>query len=155
MSKYTKMALVLLYLLQLMVVFREQLAHLYRSAFDSADHQADQSAPAHAGLRAVFERVVKIGRPEHKVAIVAAMSAPIAILHADHSGHGPHHDPGHDDDEKKDRAKKQRRSFGHEHLIRNLWERIRRVAPSPAALADHAGDIVRMITYSASSAPAA
>lgn len=159
MGKYTKMALVLLYLLQLVVVFREQLVHLYKSALGSAHHgtEQDSAQPAeHGGLRAVLERVVQITQhpvAQHAVA-VTVIAAPTVYIHAEHGHpHNPHPDP---EDEKKDRApRKHKRAPDREWLVRNLYQSICKFAPSAAATDAQPTDIVRMLTFSCSSQPAA
>lgn len=158
MGKYTKMALVLLYLLQLMVVFREQLVHLYKSALGSADRgtEQDSAQPAeHGGLRAVLERVVKITNHPvtHHAAAAAVLTAPAVIIHEERGHrHQVHPDP---EDEKKDRAPRKHRRPDREWLVRNLYLSICKFTPSPAAADAQTDDIVRMLTFSCSSQPAA
>lgn len=159
MGKYTKMALVLLYLLQLMVVFREQLVHLYKSALgsDQLGTEQDSAQPAeYGGLRAVLERVVQITQhpAAQHVAAATVISAPTVYIHAEHGHpHNPHPDP---EDEKKDRApRKPKRRPDREWLVRNLYTSISKFAPSAAATDAQPTDIVRMLTFSCSSQPAA
>lgn len=158
MGKYTKMALVLLYLLQLVVVFREQLVHLYKSALGSAHHgtEQDSAQPAeHGGLRAVFERVVKIAHhPVTQHAITTAiLTAPAMVIHEEHG----HHHSGHPEpeDEKKDKVKRHRRQTAYEYLIRNLFPAFRRMTAPPGASAQRPTDIVRILTFSCLSQPSA
>lgn len=159
MGKYTKMALVLLYLLQLVVVFREQLVHLYKSALGSVQHGSghDTAQPAeHGGLRAVFERVVRVAQhpAAQHVAAVAVLTAPKIFIHEEHGHpHNPHPDP---EDEKKDReGKHKHRRPAREWLVRNLYAAIRKFASPTDGGDERAADIVRMLTFSCSSQPAA
>jgi hypothetical protein len=157
MGKYTKMALVLLYLLQLVVVFREQLVHLYKSALGSVSHGTEQGTAQpteHGGLRAVFERVVHVANHPAQHAVAAAvLSAPKMVIHENHGHHhAAHPDP---EDEKKDRVRRHRRQTANEYLIRNLFHEFKRMSASPAATDERAADIVRIMTFSCSSQPAA
>ncbi|MEY4745289.1 MAG: hypothetical protein RL272_1234 [Candidatus Parcubacteria bacterium] len=156
MGKYTKMALVLLYLLQLVIVFRDQLAHLYRSAVESVHHEAEQAAlPRNqSGLRAVFERAVQIRKPGTHASLVAAASA--AVTGAVLSGTGD--DDGlevhHDDDDKKDKARRHRHRVFVAYLLRNLWPSIRRSPAAPSALTKRACDIIRVMLFAEAGAKA-
>jgi hypothetical protein len=157
MGKYTKMALVLLYLLQLVVVFREQLVHLYKSALESVHHKAEHAAQPiePGGLRKVLGRVIEAAQhPAAAHAItVTVIAAPAVYIHENHGHpHNPHPDP---EDEKKDRARKGKKAPEREWLVRNLYLFIRRAAPPPSASDKRASDIVRMLTFSCSSQPAA
>ena len=158
MGKYTKMALVLLYLLQLVVVFREQLVHLYKSALGSAHQETEQDSTQSAdngGLRAVLERVVKIAShpAAHHATAAAILTAPAVVIHENHGhAHQAHPDP---EDEKKDRAPRKHRRPDREWLVRNLYLSMRKFTPSPAAADAQPDDIVRMLTFSCSSQPAA
>jgi len=151
MGKLTKMALVLLYLLQLVVVFREQLTHLYRTAVESVHHQTDRAANPHTGLRAMLERVVSIARPHHE-SLAAALSGPEAVLDSPHAKHEEHH--VHDDD-KKDRAKRPKRADWRGYLIGNRWHRIRRAVPTPASVGARAADALAMMMTTRTPSPAA
>lgn len=148
MGKYTKMALVLLYLLQLVIVFRDQLAHLYRSAMDSVRNEAEQAAlpRAESGLSALFERVVQIRGPGIHATMAAAASTAVtgAILSGgDDDGPEVHHD----DDDKKDRARKHRHRLLVEYVLMNLWPAIRRSPAAPSALSERASDIIRVMLF--------
>src|SRR5512142_1066589 len=117
------MALVLLYLLQLVIVFRDRLPHLYRSAMESVRSEAGQQAAlprAESGLRAVFERVVQIRKPGAHATLAAAASvaATGAILSGGESDGGAE---VHHDDDRKDRARKHRHRLFAGFLLRNLW----------------------------------
>ncbi len=158
MGKYTKMALVLLYLLQLVIVFRDQLVQLYRNAVETvrSEAAADSAAPrAENGLRAAFERVVQIRTPGVHAALSAAAStvAATAILTGgdDDDGTEPHHN----DDDKKDKARKHRHRFLAEYLLRNLWSGIRRSPAAPSALTERASDIIRVMLFPDASVGAA
>ncbi|HTM68088.1 MAG TPA: hypothetical protein VL426_02210 [Candidatus Binatia bacterium] len=153
MGKYTKMALVLLYLLQLVIVFREQLVHLYRTAVDSVHHQTERAANPHPGLRAVLERVVKIGRPAPGREAILATAAPVvAMLSSPRDEDGPEHP--HDDDDKKDRAKRQKRTFLRQFIIMNLWPSVRSIAAPPSSTGARAGAIARALASALIPAPA-
>lgn len=153
MGKFTKMALVLLYLLQLVVVFREQLVHMYRTAVSSVHDQTDRVANPHDGLRAMLERVIMIARPATSEALVAAMSAPAAVLNPPQEDGVDH--PAHDEDGKKDRAKRPKHAALREYLIANLWYRIRRDAPSPSSVGARAAEMLAMVMSMRTPAPAA
>src|SRR5687767_9850992 len=151
MGKLTKMALVLLYLLQLVVVFREQLTHLYRTAVESVHHQTDRAANPHTGLRAMLERVVSIARPHHE-SLAAALSGPEAVLDSPHAKHEEHH--VHDDD-KKDRAKRPKRAAGRGTLTANPWHRTRRAYPPPPPAGPRAPVPLAMMMTTRTPSPAA
>ncbi|HTK04602.1 MAG TPA: hypothetical protein VL500_03395 [Candidatus Eisenbacteria bacterium] len=153
MGKFTKMALVLLYLLQLVVVFREQLVHMYRTAVSSVHHQTDHVANPHAGLRAMLERVVMITRPATKEALIAALGGSAAVLNSPQEDEVEH--PAHDEDDKKDRAKRQKHAALRQYLIENLWHRIRRDVPAPSSLGARAAEMLSMIMSMRTPAPAA
>ncbi|HSD12583.1 MAG TPA: hypothetical protein VLC10_03420 [Patescibacteria group bacterium] len=150
MGKYTKMALVLLYLLQLVIVFRDQLAHLYRSAMESVRTEADLGGVprAESGLRAVFERVVQISRPGTHATLAAAapLAATGAILAGGDADEGQ--EVHHDDDDKKDKARKHRHRVLVEFLLRNLWPNIRCASAAPSALTERSSDIIRVMLFS-------
>lgn len=127
MHKYTKWALVLLYLLQLVVVFREQLVHLYKSALHSVNGTEEpvrENAGALGAAADLVKRAVTLTRPVSRESLSAlpGLMFPVAII--SHEGEG-NHEEHHDGDEDKDWARKQRRRRLRQHLIQNLWESLR------------------------------
>jgi hypothetical protein len=127
MGKFTKMALVVLYLLQLVVVFRDQLAHLYRTAVETVSSETQNATGSRQGaVGAIFEKVVKISSPEIRetLSATAALAAPATIAN-DASDQAE--DFHHDDDKNADRERKQRHHALREYLTGNLWKSIRRM----------------------------
>lgn len=152
MGKYTKMALVLLYLLQLVVVFREQLAHLYKTAVQTV-HGTERALNPHEGFRAALKRAVTMARPATREAIAAAV-IPVAVTIAGTDDEdGPEHP--HDEDDKKDRAKKWRHLRRREFIIVNLWGTMRALAALPASTGARADAVIRSILAACIPAPSA
>ncbi len=151
MGKYLKYALVLLYVLQLVIVFRDQLADLYRKALEARkDPQAD-TASREWGLRSVLERVVRIARPASPMTIQAVADAlPSLIIDADGADDHIVHD-----DDYKDKGKRFKRRILRHFLIRNLFLSLRRHPPGPNGSGFRGSDMLRTITFPANRAAAA
>ncbi len=150
MHKYAKWALVLLYLLQLVIVFREQLVHLYKSALQSMEGEAGTAAQARGSLLEaaaadLVKRAVTLTRPSgpETISAVGAIPFPLAII--SHEGEGSHEEH-HDGDEDKDWARKQRRRRVRQFLIQNLWKSLR-VSVAQAERAEPCSEISRVLIF--------
>jgi hypothetical protein len=116
MGKYAKFALVLLYVVQLAVLFRDQLIHLYKDAVEAAHRQSSlahhrDASEADQGPRvSLFLKRASPVRFNPKAALFAlpGIHGLTAISVAHHEGGHHDHDAhgSHDDDKHKDRPKK-------------------------------------------------
>lgn len=161
MGKYVKIALVLLYLLQLCIVFREQLQHLYEYALEARHNHRSREltrpeperpekseGPERESPPSVIENVVRLGRPEAILVIGHnAAHAVLSVLHND-SAHEPHPP----EEERKDRVRRFRRSHVREFLISNLYHAVRRLRPSLTTLSERPVPLLRTMTFPTQSA---
>ncbi len=125
MGKYAKIALVLLYAVQIVIAFREQLVHLYKDAVEQAHrasaHSLTETAP---GGDVRLKRATRPRYNPHEI-LVAAPHIP-AVLAVGFDGHASNEDEEHHrGDEHKDKARKHRTPRPTGYLIRNLFHDIR------------------------------
>lgn len=134
MGKYVKYALVLLYVAQLVIAFREQMVHIYRNAVNSAQREAG------LGDVARHHPVVSVRRAIRPAigSVQALYAAPrIAVVAAMNGGpEAPEHDPG---DEYKNRAKRANMLKRVDFLLLNLYPFIRRRRAAPSATEEERG----------------
>jgi len=128
-SKYAKIGLVLFYVLQITVLFREHIVHFYKTALEAVHAEKDGDAALVATAHHVGDKHRGDEEKGHGRRLVAASSLPSAILMIaeEKYGHEPHPHHGHE----KDRAGRHRRAPEGEWLIENLFSRIRN-APMPS-----------------------
>lgn len=141
MGKYAKFALVLLYVVQLAVLFRDQLIHLYRDAMDVVHRQAsierhrDAEATPVAGPRAtLFLKRAAIARFDPNSALFAlprvpALASVAGTHHDDDEGHDAHSE--HNDDKHKDRPKRREQRPVVEIMFGNLFPSTLKIAAHP------------------------
>jgi hypothetical protein len=144
MGKYVKIALVLLYLLQLCIVFREQLEHIYEYALEARHNHRERQLTHGRNPRSVLEKVVLIARPA--AILLIGHEADRTILSAQHGSEDGQENHLHEDD-RKDGIRKFKRSIPRSFLIRNLYLAIRAFLPAPGALAGRTSPILREITF--------
>src|SRR5690606_24673978 len=133
MNRITKMALVLLYLLQLMVVFRESLEHFFVHAVASIHRRSDLGEHGHEEPKHeaqpidVRERLEALRIFREHIAAVSLLTLHAVVLS---STHGDHHHPHpiEEHDRHKDRVHKFRHRDPRTFLLQNLWNRIRAFA---------------------------
>jgi hypothetical protein len=150
MNKFTKMALVFLYLLQLVVVFREQLAHIYKSAVEGVTAleapKKDETSNRPGAFRAAMDNIAKISRTGHyeSVAGIAfAMTLPEFIMGSEVE---PSEDLHQEDDKHADNVRKHRHRKLREYLIANLWHSIRGFWTTTER-AELSNEISRVLTF--------
>ncbi len=149
MHKYTKWALVLLYLLQLVVVFREQLVHLYRSAVHSVNADVLSAAHGRGGYLGTaadqVKKAVTIDNPASRETLGAVSAALFTVSFISRDGDDGE-EQHHDGDEDKDRARRHRRRRTREFIIMNLWSSLR-VSVARAERSEPCNEISRVLTF--------
>jgi len=140
MGKYAKIALVLLYVAQLAVLFKDELTHLYRNAVAAVHRDSAISLPHESGQNegpkvSLFLKRASKPRfnPNSTLFALSHLPALTAVV-GNHQG-GDEHDahPAHDDDKHKDRPKRHTRLRMREIIYLNLSKSIRKVAMPPSA----------------------
>lgn len=132
MEKNYKLALALLYLLQLMIVFRESIAEAYKHAAEAIHGKVEFAADVsgHHGAAVAQEERRQPSqeqgfRIEHGASALAMFVLAHVISHDEH--HVLHHDD-HSHPETEDEAKKMRRRRWREIFLANLFPSIKRFA---------------------------
>jgi len=144
MRRYIKILLALLYLLQLPIIFRESVLEMYKSATDSL-HRETQAVQVPEPTRLKRGRVHGM-LPEHVFESRDPALDALALLGYAIFEHGDHHHlPEH---ESPDRPKDHRNHPWRERLIANLYERIRRFAPTGERQGGQGG-MQRLILFAA------
>src|SRR5688572_612529 len=107
MNKHAKSALIVVYVLQLLVLFRETLGQLYKNTLESVRHEItshDEMPRPNSGTTAPAERwrdvllaIVSIANPHNRGIVVLTAATQIAFLEEEHGrGHvHPHHEIHH------------------------------------------------------------
>jgi len=146
MGRYAKTALMVLYALQLAIVFRDQLGHLYRNALETVRHEKtshderprervkEDRPDAGAGWRHALVRAVLLTAGRHDgPLLLAAAAVPAAVIHEDKHDH---FHPQHDFHEKASHERqKQRRAMTRGPLLLNLYPLFRVLSCTPSAAA--------------------
>ncbi len=129
MAKYTKYALVLLYVAQLIVAFRTQLVHLYKNAMDTVHRE---TALNHETRPRMVAPTLHAARPT-PLQTISALSTTIALTAIVAQNDEPDFHEQHQDDKYKDRLRKPRKMQRYEFLLINLYPLIREHRATPAA----------------------
>ncbi len=137
MGKYAKIALVLLYALQLAIAFREQLVHFYRAAAHSISRQNVVRVDAGAAPTLL--------KAYAKESLTAASGALQAVLFIDRETENVE-DLFHEDDP-KDRIRRPTKISFREFLLSNLFPLIKKRRANPSSAASHGRAIVRVILF--------
>lgn len=129
MGKYAKYALVLLYVVQLIIAFHEQLTHLYKSAVDAVHRET--TALEEKGRSGALGSILlpMRSRPLHELSASLPIAAVIKNAAPHHSKHD-FHDQNHS---RHDRPRKQKKPMRYEFLLLNLYPLIRIFAAAPNA----------------------
>ncbi|KPJ85327.1 hypothetical protein AMJ57_03540 [Parcubacteria bacterium SG8_24] len=149
MTKHWKTALVLLYLVQVAIMFREQILHLFRHAEEAAHREAvlvtlDET-------ETVLKRSPGPGIDPYETLVQVESVDPLAALlgYALHEKREEHH-PNHRHDERQDRNRRARRRALYAFVIANLFRTIQRYPrPSGTGLA-RTMPLQRFLTFGAS-----
>jgi hypothetical protein len=142
MEKNYKMTLALLYLLQLLIVFRESVTEAYKHAVEVI-HGRVESDAEHGTV--AHEQEDEDGfRWEH--AALAHVAFVLAHGHAEHHEHVLHHHR-HDEPETEDEVQKTRRRRWREVLLANLFPSMRRFAAPAQAMDAPASVLLRMVGH--------
>lgn len=133
MGKYAKIALVLLYAVQLGVTFRDQVVHLYKQAIDMVHRDV---AVAYVTVDVPEYQTLKRSAPPlfdaHEI-LAAPFIAPLALGDSAHDAPEDGHPTHNDDDKNKDRVKKERHIRMREIVYANLFQSLRTRAVHPSA----------------------
>lgn len=144
MGRNYKMALALLYVLQLVVVFRESVAEVYKHAVEALHGTSAHVESVDAGHAPTTE--TRQPAAPHgplwraRPAVDAIFLVGIPVIKDE--GHEPHHH------EREDRTRKPRQRHINEYLIANLFNRMKRLWP-PGVRDDRPSSPARWLTYPA------
>jgi hypothetical protein len=154
MGKFTKIALVLLYAVQLGVVFRDQLVSLYEQAVEMVRREPGIEHVSYHHGESRDDVIVELKRaiqPRYDVVqTVAAAVIPHLAAHAAHTDH-TEHPPHSSDDKHKDKSKKQRMPRIREIMYANLYLRDLSMAVPPIGLEPRAREELSRETLPCSS----
>jgi hypothetical protein len=147
-----KIALIVLYAMQLTLMFRETVVHAYRSAVDHGETERDRIVRAVAGLQHFISKAVKPTFDPHEK-LQARRPDSLAFLLF---GFGVVSDDGgdieedHRNDQKEALRKKGQRRTLREYLLANFFIAQLRIAAPPNSERAFIDDLLRTLTFVAS-----